>query len=304
MHFISRIVYCGVGVNILHLKGVDKLREKLPDYPGGKIWRLPLIAFVGGLLGYAFLISLDVVARVFIDITILGLIEPFMPILGGGFIVALALWLIWGLWNKNKQMKEIHGDLAYQMMIPRGATGVALGVALVFHVFTSIRSLPPGPPVSDLTIQWSQSLLPLIGIAPEIEVWIRIVISLVLTILGMLTIRSAILTFGIDYMTVVYLFFPEESEIQEHEIYSVLRHPTYLGGILLGLAGLFFRFSVYSIIGGFLIFSLFRLQIWKEEKELVERFGEGFVEYQKTVPALFIRPSKIKAYFRFLRVST
>lgn len=47
---------------------------------------------------------------------------------------------------------------------------------------------------------------------------------------------------------------------------------------------------------------VFRLQIWKEEKELVERFGEGFIEYQKNVPALFIRPSKIRSYFKFLRM--
>ncbi len=287
----------------MQLKGIDKLREKLPDYPGGRIWRLPLIALLGGLLGYMFLIFLDVSARIFTDITYLALVEPFTPIFGGLFIAALTLWLIWGLWNKKDQMKYLHGNLAYQKMIPRGATGVVLLVALVFHALTSIRSLPPGPPINDLTIQWSRSLLPLIGIDPGLELWIRIILSGIVTILGLLTVRSAILTFGIDYMTVVYLFFPEESEIQEHEIYSVIRHPTYLGGILLGFAALLFRFSVYSIIGGFIVFLVFRLQIWKEEKELVERFGEGFVEYQKTVPALLVRPSKIRAYFRFLRSS-
>jgi protein-S-isoprenylcysteine O-methyltransferase Ste14 len=75
-----------------------------------------------------------------------------------------------------------------------------------------------------------------------------------------------------------------------------------LGGILLGIAGLFFRFSVYSFVIGFLFFLVFRLQAWKEEKELVERFGEGFIEYQKNVPALLVRPSKIRSYFRFLRM--
>ncbi|MFX1607322.1 MAG: methyltransferase family protein, partial [Promethearchaeota archaeon] len=109
------------------------------------------------------------------------------------------------------------------------------------------------------------------------------------------------LTFGIDYMTVVYLYFPEESEIQENEIYSVIRHPAYLGGVILGLAGLFFRFSVYSILMWFTVYLAFRAQIWKEEKELVERFGEGYKEYREQVPALLLRPSKAGAYFRFLR---
>jgi protein-S-isoprenylcysteine O-methyltransferase Ste14 len=290
-------------VDTLQLKGVDKLREKLPDYAGKRIWRLPLIALLGGLMGYMFLIFLDISARIFADLTSLVLVEPFMPIFGGFFIAALALWMIWGLWNKKEQMIEHHGNIAYQKMIPRGATGVALVVALVFHAFTSVRSLPPGSPVNVLTIQWSQSLLPLIGIDPGIGLWVRIILSGIVIILGLLTVRSAILTFGIDYMTVVYLFFPEESEIQEHEIYSVIRHPTYLAGILLGFAALLFRFSVYSIIGGFIVFLVFRLQIWKEEKELVERFGEGFVEYQKKVPALLVRPGKIRAYFRFLKAS-
>ena len=282
---------------------MEKLREKLPGYSGNRIAILPFLAILGGFLAYIFLIIMDIFPRVFSDIEILVTIEPFTPILGSLFIGAIGLWLIWGVWDKREQLKAQHGDLAYQKIIPRGLTGVAFVLILVFHTFTSIRSLPPSPPVNDLTIQWSRSLLPLFGIAPEIEIWIRVIVSGVLTIIGLLTFRSAILTFGFDYMAVVYLYFPKESEIQEHEIYSVIRHPTYLAGIILGIAGLFFRFSVYSIFMALLLYLVFRLQIWKEEKELVERFGEGFVEYQKKVPALFVRPNKIRAYLRFLRMS-
>jgi protein-S-isoprenylcysteine O-methyltransferase Ste14 len=288
-------------VDVLQLKGMDKLREKLPAYPGRRIAVLPLTGLVGGVLGYTVLIIFDIIPRLLGDFAFLVAIEPFTPIIGSTLIAALALWMIWGLWNQKNQQKELHGDLAYQRMILRGITGVSLAVALVFHAFTSIRSLPPGPPINELAIQWSRSLLPLIGIAPGIELWIRLILSGILMILGILTMRSAVLTFGVDYMAVVYLYFPEESEIQEHEIYSVIRHPTYLSGIILGAAGLFFRFSVYSIILSFFVFLVFRLQIWKEEKELVERFGEGYIEYRKKVPALFVRPSKIKSYFRFLR---
>jgi protein-S-isoprenylcysteine O-methyltransferase Ste14 len=287
----------------LQLKGIDKLREKLPAYPGRKIAILPLAAAVIGLLAFIFLIALDIIPRMFGDIVILVLIEPFIPILGSISIASLALWLIWGLWNKRNQMKEIHGNFAYQKMILRGLTGVFLIPSLVFHSFTSIRSLPPSPPANDLTIQWSRSLLMFLGISPEVDLWVRIILSGILIILGLLIVRSAILTFGVDYMAVVYLYFPEESEIQEHEIYSVIRHPTYLGGILLGVASLFFRFSVYSILMGLVVVLVFGLQIWKEEKELIERFGDGYIEYRKKVPALFIRPSKMRAFFRFLRAA-
>jgi protein-S-isoprenylcysteine O-methyltransferase Ste14 len=290
-------------VDALQLKGLDKLREKLPAYSGKRFAILPLTAVIGGLLAYIFLIFLDIIPRLLSDIAFLVAIEPFVPILGSIFIASLALWLLWGVWNKRDQMKELHGELAYQKMLPRGLIAISLAITIVFHTFTSIRSLPPGPPINDLTIQWSRSLLPLLGIAPEIELWIRVILSGVLIILGVLTMRSAILTFGLDYMAVVYLYFPEESEIQENEIYSVIRHPTYLAGILLGNAGLFFRFSVYSILMCLVFFLVFRLQIWREEKELVERFGDGYIEYRKKVPALLVRPSKIRSYFRFLRMS-
>jgi protein-S-isoprenylcysteine O-methyltransferase Ste14 len=282
---------------------MEKLREKLPDYPGMRIAILPLVAIMGGVLAYLFLIILDIIPRLYGSYAFLMAIEPFTPILGSIFIAALGLWMIWGVWNKRTQMKELYGDLAYQRIIFRGVTGVAVVFALVCHTFMSIRSLPPGPPVNDLTIQWSRSLLPLFGVALGIELWIRVILSGVLLILGLLTVRSAFFTFGVDYMAVIYLYFPEESKIQQHEIYSVIRHPTYLAAILLGVSGLFFRFSVYSIFMGLLVFLVFRLQIWKEEKELVERFGEGFIDYQEKVPALLVRPSKIRAYFRFLRMS-
>ncbi|NHI89417.1 MAG: isoprenylcysteine carboxylmethyltransferase family protein [Candidatus Thorarchaeota archaeon] len=285
----------------MKIKGFDKVREKLPAYAGTRIAVLPLRGALAALLAYVFLVSISILPRMFSSITLLVVLEPFLPMLGALFIAALGLWLIWGVWNKRDQMKKKYGNLGYQKIIPRGVTGVFMVPPLVFLAFTSISALPPVPSTNPIVIQWSTSLLQLIGIAPVVDIWFRIVVAGVLIILGVLTVRSALETFGIDYMLVVYLYFPEESEIQEHEIYSVVRHPTYLGGVLLATAGLFFGLSVYSIFFGLLTYLVFRLQIWKEEKELVERFGEGYNEYRKKVPALLIRPSKIKAYFRFLR---
>ncbi len=284
----------------MQIKGLDKIHEKLPAYPGKKLAIIPLKGLLNAALVYAFLIFLSVISRLYSEITILTQIEPYLPFAGSLFIAGLALWLIWGLWNKRDHMRETYGDLAYQKMVPRGFYGVFLVPPLVFMAFTSIRSLPPRPPINDLTTLWSQSLLPMIGIPTEIDIVIRLVFSGIFLILGLLTVRSALLTFGLDYMAVLYLYFPEESEIQNHEIYSVIRHPTYLAGVFLGIAGLFFRFSVYSIFLGIVIFLVFRLQIWKEEKELVERFGDGYQEYREKVPALLVRPGKLGAFFRFI----
>ncbi len=280
---------------------MDKLYEKLPAYPGRRLAILPLQAVFLAVLAFAFILILDIVPRVFGDIVILVVIEPLLPIVGSLVIAAIAIWLISRVWNKREEMKEKFGDLAYQKMFPGGLIGVGLVPALVFHAFTSIRSLPPGPPVNDLTTQLSRSLLPLMGVPLEIDIWLRLILSAVFFLFGLATMRSSILAFGMDYMAVVYLYFPEESEVQDHAIYSVIRHPAYLSASLMAAGGLFFRFSVYSILLALIVYLLLRNQISREEKELIERFGDGYRNYRMRVPALLVRPNKFREYLRFLR---
>ncbi len=287
----------------MKLKGIDKLREKLPAYPGRKIYLLPLKGAVAAILAYIFLIFLDIIPRLFSDIPVLVTIEPLLPILGTMFIGALGISLVGTLWRRRDSMKSQYGQLSYQMMIQKGVIGICLILPVILHAFTSIRSLPPGPPVNDLTIQFSRSLLPTLGVPPELDIWIRLVLSGIIMVLGLLVMRSSIFTFGFDYMTVVYLYFPEESEIQDHEIYSVVRHPVYLAGVLLGAAAFIFRFSVYSILFFVIVYLIFKVQIRREERELIERFGEGYAEYREKVPALLVRPRNYRSFFKFLRSS-
>ena len=283
------------------LKGLDKLREKLPGYPSRKILLLPLRGVAAMALAYLALILLDVLPRVYSSVEFLAAAEPFIPLLGSLVVAALALWLIGNLWNRREEMKAKYGNLAYQKMIPRGVTGVSLLAPLVLHAFTSIRSLPPGPPVNELTVQWSKSLLVILGIPAEVDLWLRVGLAVFLLALGALTARSASVTLGVDYMTVVYLYFPEESEVQQHEIYSILRHPTYLAVALMGAAGLVFRCSVYSVLMFVIIYALLRLHIAREERELIDRFGDSYREYMRRVPALYVRPHSVRSFLRFLR---
>jgi protein-S-isoprenylcysteine O-methyltransferase Ste14 len=285
----------------MKLKGMEKLREKLPDYPRRKIYIIPLEALVSAILAYLFLLVLDILPRLYPGITILVILEPALPVIGSVIIATIAIWLIGTVWSKRDHMKSEFGDRAYQMMIPRGLIGIAMIIPIVFHAFTSIRSLPPVPPVNELTIEMSKSLLSILGVIDVLDVGIRMVLSGIILILGILVVRSSFLTFGIDYMTVVYLYFPEESELQEHEIYSVARHPTYMGALLLGAAGMLFRLSVYSILMFVIFYILFRVQIRREEIELIDRFGEGYREYRERVPALHVRSKDFRKFVKFLR---
>lgn len=283
------------------LKGLDKLREKLPAYPGRKIVLLPLRGVAAMILAYLGLVLLDILPRLYSSVELLAAAEPFIPLLGSLVVAGLAFWLIGNLWSRREAMKATYGNLAYQKMIPRGVTGVCLVPSLVFHAFTSIRSLPPGPPVNELTLQWSRSLLVILGIPTGVDLWLRVGLAVLLFGLAALTVRSALLTFGIDYMTVVYLYFPEESEIQQHEIYSILRHPAYFAIALMGAAGLVFRCSVYSVLMFVIIYALLRLHIAREERELIDRFGDSYRDYMKRVPALYVRPRNVKSFLRFLK---
>jgi protein-S-isoprenylcysteine O-methyltransferase Ste14 len=198
-------------------------------------------------------------------------------------------------------MKEEYGALAYQKILPRGVTGAWLMVSISVHAFFSVRSLPPRPPVNDLTIDFSKSALSHLGLPIEIDLAIRISLAIVLVILGFSTIARAGLTLGIDHGLLVYVYFPEESEIQEHAIYSVIRHPVYFGGILLAAAAFALRLSLYSFLLFILLYIFLRIHIYVEEGELKERFGDGYKEYMSKVPGLFVKPRNFSTYIRFLR---
>jgi protein-S-isoprenylcysteine O-methyltransferase Ste14 len=284
----------------MKLKGIEKLRQKLPAYPGKRIGLLPLRGLLAGVLAYSFLILIDIMPRLFPDIALLVMLEPILPVIGSFIVGALALWLIAIVWTRRDKMQETYGNLAYQKIIEKGVMGVMIIPSVIAHAATSIRSLPPGNPMNPLTTQFSQSLLPIIGITGQLDFWIRFCLFGFFGIVGLLVIRSSIMTFGIDYMTVVYLYFPEESEIQEHEIYSIVRHPAYMAGVILGGAAMFSRCSVYSILIFLIVYLIFWTHIRREEAELIERFGEGYAAYRKKVPGLYVHPRNLKSFIKFL----
>ncbi len=287
---------------MIQLKGFDKFREKLPSYKGHRIIIIPLGAMLVAFLGYVFLLLVDIVARVHGSSSVLFVyIEPILPFFGILILSGISSILLSGVWKKRDEMRERYGALAYQKILPRGLTGIALVVSLITHTLTSVSDLPPTPPLNSLTVELSRSMLSLLGVAYSIDMVIRIILGIIILTIGMLTLMSALMTFGIDYMAIVYLYFPEESNIQQNEIYSVLRHPTYFGILLLGTAAFMFQLSVYSVFTLIMLFVIIRLQIAREERELVERFGQAYIEYRDSIPALHIPLRKMRAFFRFLR---
>lgn len=257
-----------------------------------------LLAFVTAL---SLMLLADSAARLFPSTPILVLTEPIFPFLGVLLCEFIAFRLIWGVWHNKKRYAATLGDLAYQKALPRGLFGVSWVLSICIHIYVPLDALPSGTPVNPITVALSKSLLAFLGMPVEYDLFVRIIVSAIFILIGLLTVRSAFFTFGIDYMALVYLYFPEESEMQQHEVYSVVRHPTYFGVLCIAMGGLWLRFSVYSIVLFVMfLFGLMAHIFLVEEKELRERFGASFIEYQKRVPALRVRIRDLKIFFRFL----
>ena len=72
-------------------------------------------------------------------------------------------------------------------------------------------------------------------------------------------------------------------------IYSIVRHPQYLGGLLAHI-GMFFLLSAgYSLLSTPLMAVIIYTISRKEEKELIKEFGEEYEDYRKKVPMLMPR---------------
>jgi len=67
-------------------------------------------------------------------------------------------------------------------------------------------------------------------------------------------------------------------------IYNKIRHPQYLGGMLSHIGISFLLSAYYSLLITPLVIFLMYLLAWKEEKELINEFGDEYIKYRKEVP--------------------
>jgi protein-S-isoprenylcysteine O-methyltransferase Ste14 len=285
----------------MHLKGVDKLREKLPGYAGKRMLLLPILALLSFLIGLIFLLFLDILPIFFPNFTLLHIIEPVLPVIGTATSGIIGFILVSQMWYRKETLLKKNNELAYEKAFMYAVIAIPQIIAIICHAYLPIGLLSSKSPLNDMTMALSSSLLPFITTKNYFALLVHIIGSVILFLLGLLIVFRALFTFGIDYMGLVYLYYPEESEVQNHEIYSVLRHPAYVGLLLISAGAIFARFSVYSIIFFFMILFGFLCHIFLvEEKELVARFGTSFLEYRRQVPALIVKPKKLGKFFSFL----
>ena len=285
----------------MKVKGFDKLVEKVPYLAGKKILFLPLYALfviaVGAfILGYCYSLPGIILSLGFdAPLTVLA------PLLGVLCIQSTGFILVFQVWRLKRKFRERYGINSFARVFPIGFTGVLFVLMLSFNQFIPFYDFSRlfwdhSPfrilitPIDSL----SGSLAPILSIS-------KYVIAALLFCTGILLVIRAFLTFGIDYMLLVYLYFPEESEVQNQKIYSALRHPAYAAIIIISLAGTIFSFTLFSVALFLLYLTGFLIHVrLVEEKELIERFGSSYEDYRKKVPAFFVKPKNLSILFGFL----
>jgi len=283
------------------MKGLDKLKEKLPDYQGNKILKFMVIAFFVFLSSLLFQLLADSLPRIFSNIVILQILAPFTPILGSLIILSIGLTLVYSFWRTRDKYLSEFGELAYQKAFRIVVTSIPMIISVTVHSFFPTDFIVPFE--SNLNLNWylAYPILDLFFNFSITSLVIRLTFFFLFISLGLVFISKTLKVFGIDYMALVYLYYPEESTLKKHEIYSILRHPTYHSLMLLSIGAIFLRTSIYSII--YLVIFLIGINIhlkYVEEKELIQRFGEGYKKYKEEVPALIVRLKDIKKYFSFI----
>lgn len=252
---------------VVSMAGMDKLAAHVPDLRAGRGTVIGLIALVSFAAATG---GMRVVDWLWPSWTGLGQV---LAIIAGFFWTGQFFW-------RRKEYQERWGDLAYRNAFGRHALiGLPVIFAALFH-----NAYLPG---QRIPLGWATPLVSMIG--------------LYLVVTGLVLWVRAVITFGFDNLAMLYVYFPDQGRMVESSIYSVVRHPVYSGVIRVGLALGLWRGTWFSIAFG--LFMPLGLTLWLrlvEEPELIERFGEGYAEYRRQVPAFWPRARDLRKFIEYL----
>jgi protein-S-isoprenylcysteine O-methyltransferase Ste14 len=251
----------------MKFKGLDILSKHIPELNsvGGRI-RIATYTIILLALGTAYFIITDHIDTWSIDSQII--------IVALGFLVMRLFFL------RKQTYKEKYKELAYRKAF---AHYVMPGLALIFSAIAHAGYMN-GPFIPQ---GWWKTIFFVLG-------WYLTCVG------GILSLRS-VFTFGADNLTMLYVYHPEESHVVESSIYGILRRPVYAGALRLMIGLALINGNANSV--AFVIFAPLLFFGWVhlvEEKELVERFGQSYLDYRKRIPAFWPRLQDMGKFFTFL----
>jgi protein-S-isoprenylcysteine O-methyltransferase Ste14 len=87
----------------------------------------------------------------------------------------------------------------------------------------------------------------------------------------------------------------KDHELVTHGLYALVRHPMYLGILMVGLGGILL-YRTWTLVFVSLNFPVLLLRAKREEEALGEEFGEEWMKYRRRVPAWL--PTFMKTSYR------
>lgn len=248
-------------------KGLDHLSKHVPELNSTSGRLRIAIFFIGQLAAVTFYFILtDNIQTWSIDSQII--------------VMSLGFLLLSLFFSRKKIYQEKYKGLAYRKAFAHYAMpGLSLILGSVAHAaYMNGPTLPAGWWIFGFRLLGGYWVI--VGAA----LWIR-----------------SVFIFGVDNLNLLYVYHPEESRMIHSSIYSILRHPIYasLLRICAGLALLNPNGNSLSFIF-FLPLGLFGWVRLVEEKELIERFGNSYLEYRNRVPAFTPRLGSYKNFLTFL----
>lgn len=283
----------------MRIKGLEKFKEKFPDYPGKRIWVFGIIAAFSLVLSITVHYLGFLIPRLVCNTPELEILEPFIPILVSVIITIAGFTQVESIWIRKNKLINKDKERALQHVYPMAVIGIPMIISLIVHNIIPPYLLIELTSNSELTPILSSSLTVLLGLPESLALPIRLALGLLIIILGLRTINRALNTFGMDYMGLVYLYYPKESKVQKYEIYSVLRHPLYFSLILIGLGTIIMHLSFYQVADFICFFTGLNIHLhFFEEKELISRFGDSYINYKESTPWIF--PKSFKTYIKFI----
>jgi protein-S-isoprenylcysteine O-methyltransferase Ste14 len=125
-----------------------------------------------------------------------------------------------------------------------------------------------------------------------------------LLVTGVVLWLRAFFVFGIDNLSLMYVYFPDESRLVSSSAYSVLRHPIYSAVLRLVFALVLWNGSAFALFAGAMAPLSMYVWVWRvEEAELIERLGDGYRAYRDRTPAFFnLDPRAWLVLWRFLLI--
>ncbi len=250
------------------IKGFDQIRRHLPDLNS------PL-----AVLGF-FLPSILLLAVMQVLSYSLLFTWSFWQVVAEFVFAGLGFGLLALFFSYRPYFKAHFGSLAYS----RAARWLGFpGAMTIGYMIARMRYLTG----LMMPHAWEIIILPVAG-------WALIVIGVLLAL-------RTLYTFGVDNLTMLYVYFPEESHLVNHKIYTIVRHPAYAAVQCIAYGLALFSGSWLALACAF----TFSLGLWGwlrlvEEKELIQRFGPSYLGYRKQVPAFLPHLRDLTGFFKFM----